>query len=204
MANHPPGASNGEAHLSVTDRTSSSFSPAAHIKALNKIAEVSKPQLVRLRLVDTMQDIPKLLLASSSAVSALTNKPIDPSSLPADESSVDPSDPLAARKRAFLAHNRQFYTLLRSIRDGLRAEADALTAAGLLDSTPATDELGSDLTNGSLGDFDVGYLNSRTRDVGLGKERELVKQLRELLEQIKNEKKNILETDGEEMNEDAG
>jgi len=203
MADQPPEASNAEAHLSITDGTSASLSPAAHIKALNKIAEVSRPNLVRLYLVDAIQDIPKLLLASSSAVAALTNKPIDPSSLPADESSVDPSDPLAARKRAFLAHNRQFYTLLRSVRDGLRAEADALAAAGLLDSTPATDELGSGLTNGGLGDFDVGWLNSRTTDVGVGKERELVKQLRELLEQIKN-KKNMLENDGEKMNEDAG
>ena len=203
MADQPPEASNAEAQLSITDGTAANLSPAAHIKALNKIAEVSRPNLVRLCLVDAIQDIPKLLLASSSAVAALTNKPIDPSSLPADESSVDPYDPLAARKRTFLAHNRQFYTLLRSVRDGLRAEADALAAAGLLDSTPATDELGSGLTNGGLGDFDVGWLNSRTTDVGVGKERELVKQLRELLEQIKN-KKNMLENDGEEMNEDAG
>ena len=204
MANHPPGAPNGETHLPITNRTSSSLSPAAHIKALNKIAEVSRSHLIRVCFVDTIQDIPKLLLASSSAVAALTNKPIDSSSLPSDESSVDPSDPLAARKRAFLAHNRQFYTLLRSVRDGLRAEADALATAGLLDSTPANDELGPGLTNGGLGDFDVGWLNSRTRDVGVGKERELVKQLRELLEQIKNEKKNMLETGDEEMNEDAG
>ena len=203
MADEPSEASNAEAHLSITDGASANLSPAAHIKALNRIAEVSRPNLVRFCLVDTIQDIPKLLLASSSAVAALTNKPIDPSSLPADEFSVDPSDPLAARKRAFLAHNRQFYTLLRSVRDGLRAEADALAAAGLLDSTPATDELGSGLTNGGLGDFDVGWLNSRTMDVGVGKERELVKQLRELLEQVKN-KKNMLENGGEEMNEEAG
>lgn len=202
MVDHPSGASNGEAHLSDSDGASTNLSPAEHIKALNKIAEVSRSYLVRFYLVNIMQDIPKLLLASSSAVAALTNKPIDPSSLPADESSVDPSDPLATRKRAFLAHNRQFYTLLRSIRDGLRAEADALATAGLLDSTPATDELGSGLTNGGLGDFDIGWLNSRTKDVGVGKERELVKQLRELLEQIKN-KKNMLENDGEEMDEDA-
>jgi Mediator complex protein len=186
-------------HQSLTESL-----PTEHIKALNQIAEVSKPYLVRLRLFDNLQDIPKLLLASSSAVAALTEKPIDPSSIPADESSVDPSDPLAARKRAFLAHNRQFYTLLRSVRDGLRREADALAAAGLLDSTPTTEELGPGLTNGGLGNFDVGWLNSRTRDVGVGKERELVKQLRELLEQIKNEKKEMRENDGEEMNEDAG
>ena len=78
-----------------------------------------------------------------------------------------------------------------------------MAAAGLLDSTPTADELGPGLTNGGLGDFDVGWLNSRTRDVGIGKERELVKQLRELLEQIKN-KKNMLGNDGEEMNEEAG
>jgi hypothetical protein len=59
MANHPPEASNGEAHLPITNRTSSSFSPAAHIKALNKISEVSRPKLVRLRLADTNAGYPQ-------------------------------------------------------------------------------------------------------------------------------------------------
>jgi hypothetical protein len=43
-------------------------------------------------------------------------------------------------------------------------------------------EYGSGITNAGLGGLDVGYLNSRVKDVGLSKERELVKEAREILE----------------------
>ena len=48
--------------------------------------------------------------------------------------------------------------------------------------------MGFGVTNGGLGDLDVGWLNSRAKDVGAGKERELVKELRELLEYYKKVK----------------
>ena len=53
--------------------------------------------------------------------------------------------------------------------------------------------MGSGVINGGLGDLDVGWLNSRAKDVGAGKERELVKELRELLEYYKKEKESATE-----------
>ena len=96
-----------------------------------------------------------------------------------------------------------YYTTLRRIRDQLRAEVDALSEAGLLESSLDGSALGPGATNGGLGDFDVSWLNSRAKDVGAGKERELVTELRVLLESYKNEKGTAMEIQGDNHENDG-
>ena len=94
-----------------------------------------------------------------------------------------PFDKLAPRKAAFSQHARAFYTTLHEVLQGLRQQTDALVQAGLLpDEAPKKAQFTQDITNLGLGNLDIGYLNSRTRDVGLAKEAELVKEARQLLE----------------------
>lgn len=103
---------------------------------------------------------------------------------------IDESDPLAARKCAFLSHVRTYYTTLRRLKDDLHVEVDALSEAGLLDSSLDSSVLGPGITNGGLGELDIGWLNSRAKDVALGKEKELVSELRGLLEYFSKKKGN--------------
>jgi hypothetical protein len=63
------------------------------------------------------------------------------------------------------------------------AQVSALENADLIPTEASkVVEYGSGITNAGLGGLDVGYLNSRVRDVGLSKERELVKEARGIVE----------------------
>jgi hypothetical protein len=86
------------------------------------------------------------------------------------------------RKRAFLAHVRTYYSTLRKLKDDLHVEVDKLSEAGLLGSEFSSAVLGPGVTNNGLGDLDIGWLNSRAKDVVSAKEKELVKELKELLD----------------------
>ncbi|KAK8168615.1 mediator complex protein-domain-containing protein [Phyllosticta citrichinensis] len=143
-----------------------------HIQELSKIKE----------------DIPKLLTAAGSAVSALTNREIPP---PPSSSSTDPSSstsdsPLEARKAAFSAHTKTYFSLVRTIQDNLMREIGALEDAGVIPAKAEKVEGGSgaggEVKNGGLGELDVGWLNARTRDVGVVKGAELVAEARKRLE----------------------
>jgi hypothetical protein len=83
----------------------------------------------------------------------------------------------------------------------LLAQVDALQNAGLIpEKTPkVTPGNKEDFTNGGLGGLDVGFLNGRARDVGIGKEGELVAEARKLAEKIVNGNKR--EANGEDMME---
>ncbi|KAK7542854.1 mediator complex protein-domain-containing protein [Phyllosticta citribraziliensis] len=142
-----------------------------HIQELSKIKE----------------DIPRLLTAAGSAVSALTNReiPPPPSSSSADPSSISDS-PLEARKAAFSAHTKQYFSLVRTIQDNLMRQIGALEDAGVIPAKAEKVEGGSgaggEVKNGGLGELDVGWLNARTRDVGVVKGAELVAEARKRLE----------------------
>jgi hypothetical protein len=82
----------------------------------------------------------------------------------------------------------------------LNEEADALVEAKLLPEKTAKRQLGDNITNEGLGNLDVGYLNSRTRDVGLAKEAELVKEMKAVLQRVVERKEK--EANGED-DEDA-
>jgi hypothetical protein len=60
---------------------------------------------------------------------------------------------------------------------------------------------GDEITNEGLGNLDVGYLNSRTRDVGLAKERELVGEMKQMLEKMVERQKT--EANGDDDDDDG-
>ncbi|KAK0660660.1 hypothetical protein DIS24_g3293 [Lasiodiplodia hormozganensis] len=143
---------------------------AEHIQELSKIKE----------------DVPKLLTAASHAINALTNRP-----LPSD-SSTSTSNPLDARKEAYQTHTRTYFTLVREISNNLSREIGALEEAGVIPAKAEKVEqaqqqreggASAEVKNGGLGDLDVGWLNARTRDVGVGKAGELVAEARRRFEE---------------------
>ncbi|KAK8243639.1 mediator complex protein-domain-containing protein [Phyllosticta capitalensis] len=156
-----------------------------HIQELSKIKE----------------DIPKLLTAAGSAVNALTNRelpPPPPSSTTDSQASSD--SPLEARKAAFSAHTRTYFGLVRTIQDNLMREIGALEDAGVIPAKAEKVEGGSgaggEVKNGGLGELDVGWLNARTRDVGVVKAAELVAEARKRLETRTGEERGL---DGEDV-----
>ena len=97
-----------------------------------------------------------------------------------------------------------FLEILNEVSTALNDEADALVDAGLLpEKPPRKGVLGADITNEGLGNLDVGYLNSRTRDVGLVKERELVGEMKAILEKMvqRQEKEAAGDDKGDAMDE---
>ncbi|KAL1636343.1 hypothetical protein SLS58_009836 [Diplodia intermedia] len=156
---------------------------AEHIQELSKIKE----------------DVPKLLTAASHAINALTNRPLASDSSTAEPSST--SDPLDARKEAYQTHTRTYFTLVREISNNLSREIGALEEAGVIPAKAEKIEQaqqqqqqqqqqqreggagGVEVKNGGLGELDVGWLNARTRDVGVGKAGELVSEARRRLEE---------------------
>ena len=66
-------------------------------------------------------------------------------------------------------------------------EVDALEHSGLIKPDRPNEMMDPAVTNGGLGNFDIGWLNARSRDVGVAKEAELLKEARELLEKMVKE-----------------
>lgn len=109
-------------------------------------------------------------------------------------------DKLASRHADFSEHILALNVSIKEVCQGLHKETDALVEAGLLpEAAPKKGSFGVDVTNGGLGNLDIGYLNSRTRDTGLAKEAELVKELKSMLEKFVEEK--IGKGDSDKMDE---
>lgn len=75
-----------------------------------------------------------------------------------------------------------------------------LEAGLLIEKTPKVKPGREEVTNVGLGTLDVGYLNSRARDVGLVKEGELIAEARKLAEKAVNGKKG--DADGDDAMEE--
>ena len=124
--------------------------------------------------------------------------------LPADATAGDEPGPFSANKQVFKDNYDAFLEILNEVSTALNDEADALVDAGLLpEKPPRKGVLGADITNEGLGNLDVGYLNSRTRDVGLVKERELVGEMKAILEKMvqRQEKEAAGDDKGDAMDE---
>lgn len=117
------------------------------------------------------------------------------------------------RKAAFSQHTEAYYTTLQSLTARLRRQAYALEEAGIISSeapglssssqqqrqnapaagpgrTQAGEGTSSDserITNGGMGNLDVGWLNSRGNKVGVEKEGELIGEARKMLEEVLGE-----------------
>jgi hypothetical protein len=146
-----------------------------------------------------LQQIPVLLQAAGSAIQILTNsKSPEPSDATTSDDDLDSdnitdSAALKARKANFKAHTETFYETLHTIRATMLAQVTALENADLiLPEASKVMEYGSGITNAGLGGLDIGYLNSRVRDVGLSKERELVKEAREIVEGVVEKNNEII------------
>ena len=77
------------------------------------------------------------------------------------------------RKDAFLAHVRSYFSTLKGLQKSLDKQAQALEDSGIIPAERDPVAVHTGITNGGLGNLDVAWLNSRRRDVGLGKEKEL-------------------------------
>ena len=95
---------------------------------------------------------------------------------------------LEQRKTAFAEHTKTYYTTLQAIIARLRRQAYALEEAGIIDAEASSKastlpKESERITNGGLGNLDVGWLNSRGNKVGAEKENELVEEAKKLIEE---------------------
>ncbi|KAI9717230.1 MAG: hypothetical protein M1828_007251 [Chrysothrix sp. TS-e1954] len=147
-------------------------SPSARIKDLNSIDV----------------EISKVLRSAGQAVSSLTGN------THASQNGATDDDPHEIdAKQAFEAHTKDFMNSVQAIGARLRRQAYALEEAGIIAAEPLTEPqvpqqlkvpgapAPMQVTNGGLGNLDVGWLNSRGDKVGKQKEAELWAQAREML-----------------------
>jgi hypothetical protein len=142
-------------------------------------------------------DIPAMLEAAGKAISAITNNPLTkPGS--SDEMDVENGDnnvSIEQHKAAFAEHTKRYYTTLQAIVARLRRQAYALEEAGIIDAEASSKassfhKESERITNGGLGNLDVGWLNSRGNKVGAEKENELVEEARKLVEETLSREQN--------------
>ena len=152
-------------------------------------------------------DVAAMLQSAGQAINSLTNRPLKAAEEDEDTQMTDDGKAatLEERKEVFAEHTKAYYTGLQAVIARLRRQAHALEEAGIISSeAPAlssasqqkqvTSVSGSQrgqavpaqdperITNGGLGNLDVGWLNSRGNKVGAEKEGELVDEAKRLLE----------------------
>ncbi|KAK4497224.1 hypothetical protein PRZ48_011674 [Zasmidium cellare] len=152
-------------------------------------------------------DVAAMLTSAGQAINALTNRPIKAADGDA-QMTDDATNTMEAHKKAFTENTEAYFTTVQAVFARLRRQAYALEEAGIIDSddsamtttvprsttgAPETQVRGSPsqaakqepvrITNGGLGKFDVGWLNSRGNKVGEEKEAELIQEAKELLEE---------------------
>ncbi|EME77882.1 uncharacterized protein MYCFIDRAFT_79136 [Pseudocercospora fijiensis CIRAD86] len=179
------------------------MAPAQKITPAERIRELS----------DINKDVAAMLASAGQAVHALTNRPLHRDD---DEMDDDTSASVDDRKQAFEASNTDFLEALQGVMARLRRQAYALEEAGIITpdpyaagseglskaqqqmqaqnrgnnnapKIPPTQQLNPErIKNGGLGNFDVGWLNSRGNKVGAEKEAELIQEAKELLAKAKN------------------
>jgi hypothetical protein len=173
----------------------SSKQTTERIQALAEISKVYLPLDYPDPPLTVRQKIPQLIQHAGQAVNALTRNP-----LPEGSEASDEDGPLAKNKTVFKDNYAAFLTMLNEVTESLNKEADALVEAKLLPAHPPKKGiLGDSITNEGLGNLDVGYLNSRTRDVGLAKEAELVKEMKDYIRKLLERQEQ--ETKGDTMDE---
>ena len=165
----------------------------------------------RIRELSTINaDVATMLQSAGQAINSLTNKPLNKSADGDEDTEMAEEGKVATlddRKEAFAEHTRAYYTGLQTVVARLRRQAYALEEAGIIaaeapslsagaqqrqrsptaargggQSAAVPFQEGDRITNGGLGNLDVGWLNSRGNKVGAEKEAELVEEAKELLE----------------------
>ena len=157
-------------------------------------------------------DVAAMLDSAGHAINALTNRSLQ-TSPDGDEdgqmTGIDQHESLAERKAAFVQHTQAYYNGLQAIVARMRRQAYALEEAGIIaaeapvmggsvqqrqaasSASPSralpngtSAQKAERITNGGLGNLDVGWLNSRGNRVGAQKESELIAEAKELLEEM--------------------
>ena len=158
-------------------------------------------------LTEVNSDVASMLSAAGQAINALTNRPLNATNDEDNDTNMEDNNgpaTLEARKRAFQQNSTDFYNNLQAIVAKLRRQAYALEEAGIItpEATslatisvkapkPPTNQPGRPpqqaeqqperITNGGMGNQDIGWLNSRGNGVGADKEKELVEDAKKLL-----------------------
>jgi hypothetical protein len=164
-------------------------------------------------LTEVNGDVASMLSAAGQAINALTNRPLNATNDEDNDTEMNDTQERAtldARKQAFQQTSTVFYTNLQAIVAKLRRQAYALEEAGIITpeaaslstisvqapkppanppSQPArppqqTDQQVERITNGGMGNQDIGWLNSRGNRVGADKEKELVEDTKNLLDDM--------------------
>lgn len=149
--------------------------------------------------------VAEMIKQAGHAVNALTNRPLSKDEdEDGDEEMVDEQQSVSAsdRQEAFKKHTTAFYTGVQAVTARLRRNVYGLEEAGIIideTSIPKVSEPSSRqmpgqpagrppkeeaprITNGGMGNLDVGWLNSKGNKVGAEKENELMEEAKELLE----------------------
>lgn len=161
-------------------------------------------------LTEVNSDVASMLSAAGQAINALTNRPLNATNDADDDTNMDDtqgSATLESRKESFQQNSQVFYTNLQAVVAKLRRQAYALEEAGIITPEAATlstiavqapkqpanqpgrppqqsDQQPERITNGGMGNQDIGWLNSRGNRVGADKEKELVEDAKKLLEDV--------------------
>lgn len=159
-------------------------------------------------LLEIDGDVAHMLQAAGQAVNALTNRPLEAADK--DDGDTDMTNgnqpaTLNVRQQVFEQNAKDYYTVLQSVIARLRRQAYALEEAGIISADantisnitvkkapvaatqPGRGQAAPDgerLTNGGLGNHDIGWLNSRGNKVGADKEKELAEDAKRLLEDV--------------------
>ena len=107
----------------------------------------------------------------------MTEKPI------VDSQSVHGHD-IEAHKREFQTRTTEYFALAKRISDQLQKQAEALEDAGIVTGDSIHTDARAEITNGGLGNLDVGLLNARVDDAGSRKEVELFEEMSALLKEV--------------------
>ena len=159
-------------------------------------------------LTEVNSDVASMLSAAGHAINALTNRPLNATNDDDNDTNMEDNDnepaTLEARKQAFQQNSTAFYNNLQAIVAKLRRQAYALEEAGIITPQAATlstisvqapkplanqpgrppqqvDQQPERITNGGMGNQDIGWLNSQGNGVGADKEKELVEDAKKLL-----------------------
>ena len=150
-------------------------------------------------------EVAEMIKHAGQAINALTNRPLSESEdEDGDEDMADHQQSFSAddRREAFKRHTTAFYVGVQSITAQLRRNVYGLEEAAIITSEASTaqsteqpvrpgaglqagrtpKEEAPRITNGGMGNLDVGWLNSKGNKVGAEKENELMKEAKDLLE----------------------
>ena len=151
-------------------------------------------------------EVAGMIKQAGQAINALTNRPLSKGEDEDGDAEMADGEQTASksdRQEAFKIHTTAFYTGVQSVTAKLRRNVYGLEEAGIISAEtsvpqvteqqttravsgpqagrPPKEEV-SRITNGGMGNLDVGWLNSRGNKVGAEKENELMKDAKDLLE----------------------